>query len=184
MKNEWLELPNFLAKLTDKSVYIRSKHDEKFTYRVSGKYHKLIKLFAHISFPTMKLIPLMKMLVKMNTFVVETRTTQNKKTGEWLWAPGYQRTPEFPSGTLGGLNAFGTTFSGEFNEDGRPIMMGRNMNAQNAGALKGMKTSGDIEHQENRPKFDDDELAILRKQKADYEARKWDLGQKEEVIRA
>ena len=153
-----IEFNNFVAKQTDSFIYIGSKVDENIRYRISGKINEL---WPRLFKPTIKLIPFLKQLDSHKSFSVETRTTKNLKTGEWLWSAGYQRFDKFPSGTVGGLNCFGTTFSGEYSENGRPVQIGNNRNSQNKGALKSSKTLGSIEYDENRPKFSESELIAL-----------------------
>ena len=156
-------MENFNAKLTKKFIYLDSKLDENRKYRISPRENgSLKKMWKFLNNTELKLIPLLKFLDKRFDYFLETRTTQNKSTLVWLWAAGYQRCWEFPKGTVGGLSFNGTLFSGEFDDDGKPILLGRNANCQNKGALKGMKTDKGIEWSENHPKFSESELNALK----------------------
>lgn len=167
------EFDGFNAKLTNKYIYIESKIDSNIKYRVSGNLSKLWKFFETHS---VKLIPLIKKLSK-SQFKLETRTTQNKKTGKWLWYPGYQKCFEIPSGSLGGLDIFGSTYSGENDEGGMPLCIGFNRNSQNKGALKGGKVSDYFEKTEHN-KWTDEEIDWLIHQQRKDEERKYDLREK------
>jgi hypothetical protein len=168
---------NFKGKLTKTYIYLESLNDSNFVYRISGK--KLFKLWKLLHNPKLKLIPVLKQLKNNSYFNLETRTTKNKITNNWLWVPGYQRNYDFPKTTLGGLSFNGTLFSGEFDDETSfPIMLGRNRNSQNTGALKGMKTKKSIEDIECQGKWSTEELEWLRREERRAEEKKYDLRQR------
>jgi hypothetical protein len=168
-------MKNFEVKYTKNFVYISSLLDEDKKYRVS-KYLKSFKDLIERN-PEVKLIPLLKYL-HTSKYDLESRTTQNRSTGVWIWMKGFLRSPSLPHGSLGGLDPFGSTFSGEFDGDGKPIMNSNCRNNMSKGSLKETKTDKSIEYAERRPKFDADEIEILRKIEEKEQIRKYDLREK------
>jgi len=160
---------NFKYKLTKNYSYFESFRESLCKYRVQGPIKTLHK-FLMENLDT-KLIPLMKKLDALPQFKVESKISN-------LWFEGYHSSVSIPHGTVGGLDYSGSTFTGEFNDAGFPIMGGRNMNCQNAGALKGGKTTKEIEEAESTGKWSAWEKEFWRKEKEKQEIEKYDMRQR------